>query len=116
MLLRQLLLIATSLIFSTNLLAQNDRISSGSTIDPTVVKGNTYAIIIGISEYKLVPSLQYAHKDAEAFEAFLLSEAGGNVPKSNIETFLNEKANRNNVADATIGFISFLPAMVIWKI
>ncbi len=100
MLLRQLLLIATSLIFSTNLLAQNDRISSGSTIDPTVVKGNTYAIIIGISEYKLVPSLQYAHKDAEAFEAFLLSEAGGNVPKSNIETFLNEKANRNNVADA----------------
>lgn len=69
-------------------------------VDSTNVKGNTYAIIIGISEYKLVPSLQYAHKDAEAFETFLLSDAGGKVPKSNIETFLNENANRNNVADA----------------
>ncbi len=68
--------------------------------DSTITKGNTYAIIIGISEYKVVPSLQYAHKDAQAFEDFLLSEAGGNVPRENIETFLNENANRNNVADA----------------
>lgn len=68
--------------------------------DSTTVSGNTYAIIIGLSEYKLVPSLQFAHKDAQAFEDFLLSDAGGKVPKSNIETFLNENANRNNVADA----------------
>ncbi len=68
--------------------------------DSTTVTGNTYAIIIGISQYKLVPSLQYAHKDAQAFEDFLLSDAGGKVPKANIETFLNENANRNNVADA----------------
>ena len=68
--------------------------------DSTTVTGNTYAIIIGISQYKLVPSLQYAHKDAQAFEDFLLSDAGGRVPKANIETFLNENANRNNVADA----------------
>ncbi|MBK8607574.1 MAG: caspase family protein [Chitinophagaceae bacterium] len=53
-----------------------------------------------ISQYKLVPSLQFAHKDAQAFEDFLLSDAGGKVPKANIETFLNENANKNNVADA----------------
>lgn len=68
--------------------------------DSTTVTGNTYALIIGISDYKLVPSLQYAHKDAQAFEDFLISDAGGKVPRGNIETFLNENANRNNVADA----------------
>lgn len=93
--------------------------------DSTTVTGNTYAIIIGISQYKLVPSLQFAHKDAQAFEDFLLSAAGGKVPKANIETFLNENANKNNVADAIsiiaksqdrgTGFISFLQDMEIWK-
>ena len=62
--------------------------------------GNTYAIIIGISDYKVVPDLQYAHKDAQAFESFLLSEAGGKVPRTNVETFLNEQAVRSNVGDA----------------
>ena len=69
----------------------------GDTTKPT---GTTYAIIIGLSKYKEVPSLQFAHKDAQAFEDFLLSEAGGKVPRTNIETFLNENASRNNVADA----------------
>ena len=62
--------------------------------------GNTYAIIVGISDYKVVPDLQYAHKDAQAFEDFLLTDAGGKIPKTNIETFLNENATRNNVGDA----------------
>ncbi len=62
--------------------------------------GNTYAIIIGISKYKSVPSLQYADRDAQAFEDLLMSDAGGKIPKTNIETFLNEHANRDNVADA----------------
>ncbi len=68
--------------------------------DTTATKGNTYAIIIGISNYKVVPDLQYAHKDAQAFEDFLLTDAGGKIPKANIETFLNENATRNNVGDA----------------
>jgi tetratricopeptide (TPR) repeat protein len=65
-----------------------------------VVKGNTYAIIIGLSNYKNVDDLQFADKDATSFENFLLSPAGGNVPKINIETFLNENAIRTNVGDA----------------
>jgi len=65
-----------------------------------LVTGQTYAIIIGISKYKEVPSLQFAHRDAQAFEALLTSPAGGNVPKANIEVFLDEEATRNNVADA----------------
>ena len=65
-----------------------------------LVTGQTYAIIIGISKYKAVPSLQYAHRDAQAFEILLRSAAGGSVPKENIELFLDENATRNNVADA----------------
>ncbi len=68
--------------------------------DTNIVKGNTYAIIVGISDYKLVPHLQFAHKDAQAFEKFLLSDAGGKIPQANVETFLNENATRSNVGDA----------------
>lgn len=68
--------------------------------DTTVVRGATYAIIIGISNYKNVTPLQYADRDAQAFESFLLSDAGGKVPTVNIETFLNDKATRTYVGDA----------------
>lgn len=68
--------------------------------DSTVVSGNTYAIVIGISKYKNVPSLQYADRDAQAFDDFLLSDAGGKVPATNIEEFLNENATRTNIGDA----------------
>lgn len=65
-----------------------------------LVGGQTYAIIIGISKYKEVPSLKFAHRDAQAFEKLLLSKAGGGVPREHIELFLDESATRNNVADA----------------
>jgi uncharacterized caspase-like protein len=68
--------------------------------DSAHAPGNTYAIIIGISDYKQVSDLQYADKDALAFQNFLLSDAGGKTPKTNIETFINENATRNNIADA----------------
>ncbi|MEO6612116.1 MAG: caspase family protein [Chitinophagaceae bacterium] len=68
--------------------------------DSARAPGNTYAIIIGISDYKQVSDLQYADKDALAFQNFLLSDAGGKTPKPNIETFINDNATRNNIADA----------------
>jgi tetratricopeptide (TPR) repeat protein len=68
--------------------------------DTNLVHGNTYAIIIGISNYKNVPHLKFADKDAAAFKNFLLSDAGGKVPKNHIETFLNSDAVRMNVGDA----------------
>lgn len=82
------------------LLAQPDERGGVTRADTVIAGGNTYAIIIGISDYKLVPDLQYAHKDAQSFEDFLLSDAGGKVPRANIETFLNEQAVRSNVGDA----------------
>ncbi len=82
------------------LAAQPDERGLKKKQDSSVVTGNTYAIIVGISNYKVVPDLQYADKDAQAFERFLLSEAGGKIPATSIETFLNEHATRTNVGDA----------------
>jgi uncharacterized caspase-like protein len=85
------------------LLAQTDNrgvLITNNTTDVNSIKGNTYSIIIGISNYKNVSHLQYADKDAQAFENFLLSNAGGKIPQENIETFINEKAVRANVGDA----------------
>ncbi|OQY96633.1 MAG: hypothetical protein B6D37_01545 [Sphingobacteriales bacterium UTBCD1] len=68
--------------------------------DSSVSKGTTYAIIIGISNYKNIAPLQYADKDAQSFQNFLLGDAGGKIPSANIETFLNGNATRTNVGDA----------------
>ncbi|MCF0075025.1 caspase family protein [Dyadobacter sp. CY261] len=55
---------------------------------------NTYAVIVGISEYQntALSTLQFADKDATMFAAYLQSKAGGNVPVDNIRLLLNENA------------------------
>ena len=60
------------------------------------------AVIIGISDYQDpgIPDLQFAHRDAEAFAAWLQSAAGGSVPPENIQLLLNEKATQARVAMA----------------
>ena len=56
--------------------------------------GNTYAVVIGISDYqdKDIPDLRFADKDAEAFANFLRSNAGGNLDNDHLKLLLNEKA------------------------
>lgn len=97
---RVITILSFLLVFLPALNAQPNERGGVTRADTVKAGGNTYAIIIGISDYKLVPDLQYAHKDAQAFEDFLLSEAGGKVPRANVETFLNEQAVRSNVGDA----------------
>ena len=97
---RLFLFIFFCLAFAGNNYAQPGERGLKAKQDSTAPAGNTYAIIIGISNYKNVSDLQFADKDAEAFENFLLSAAGGAIPKTNIETFLNENANRTNAGDA----------------
>lgn len=98
--LKRLLLVVICNVFAGFAYAQPGERGVGIKKDSAVKPGNTYAIIIGISQYKTVPSLQYADKDAQAFEDFLMSDAGGKIPRANIETFLNERAIKDNVADA----------------
>ena len=46
-------------------------------------KGNTYAVVIGISIYldTDIAALQFSNRDAVFFADFLMSESGGSVPK-----------------------------------
>ncbi len=59
------------------------------------LRHNTYAIVIGISQYapgNNIPSLQYAHRDAQEFANYLQSKSGGSVPAENIHLLLNQDA------------------------
>jgi tetratricopeptide (TPR) repeat protein len=64
--------------------------------DTTIVGPQTFAMIMGISEYKNVRPLAYADKDAIMFRDFLKSPAGGNLSDDNIYMLLNENATLAN--------------------
>ena len=64
--------------------------------DSTIKGSQTFAIIVGVSEYKYVRPLAYADKDAELFRDYLRSPAGGGVSNDNIFFLLNEQADNAN--------------------
>ncbi|TAL69218.1 MAG: tetratricopeptide repeat protein [Bacteroidetes bacterium] len=57
-------------------------------------------VVMGISKYMNVPSLQYADRDAMSFYQYLLSPAGGKADTNNIRLLLNEKATSYNFFEA----------------
>ncbi len=65
-------------------------------VDTGKTDGQTYALIIGISNYKYIRPLTYADRDAELFRDFLRSSAGGNLPNDNVFCLLNEEAKAGN--------------------
>jgi tetratricopeptide (TPR) repeat protein len=63
--------------------------------------GTTRAVVIGISTYgEGIRSLQFAHRDAEAFADFLRSKAGGELPDDHIRILLNQQATLAAIDDA----------------
>jgi tetratricopeptide (TPR) repeat protein len=60
--------------------------------------GKTWAILVGISDYKNIKDLQFADRDAEVFYGYLNEVA--KVPKENIFLFTNQRADRKNVFNA----------------
>lgn len=69
---------------------------------PVLTMGETYAIVVGISNYQDtgITDLKYAHRDAEAFVSYLRSAAGGAIPAQNIKLLLNEQATLAGLASA----------------
>jgi len=65
-------------------------------------KGVTRAVVVGISDYmdEEIPDLQYAHRDAAAFAAWLESSAGGSVPSKHLQVLLNEEATIGRIVEA----------------
>ncbi|ADB38981.1 caspase family protein [Spirosoma linguale] len=60
--------------------------------------GQTYAVVVGISDYKALSyatgDLRFADRDARQFAAFLQSKSGGSVPASNIRLLTNRQATQ----------------------
>ncbi|MBL7702131.1 MAG: caspase family protein [Ferruginibacter sp.] len=63
---------------------------------------NTYAIVIGISDYQDpgIPKLSFSNKDAILFADFLMSAPGGSVPKQNIKLLTDSAATIGEVDKA----------------
>ncbi len=65
----------------------------------------TYAVIVGISDYKILTpgkggDLRFADDDARLFAALLQSKAGGTVPTRNIILLTERQATRDNILRA----------------
>ncbi|MCO5269361.1 MAG: caspase family protein [Brumimicrobium sp.] len=78
--------------------AQGDRGSRAVPTHEDEIK-NTYALIIGISDYENLQSLQFADQDALAMEDFLSGEWGANIPKENIRLLLNNHAKNGDILE-----------------
>jgi tetratricopeptide (TPR) repeat protein len=81
---------------------------------PAVLKGKTYALLLGISRYKSVPQLNYADKDAESFAAYLQMPRGGSLrlcsetqtTDCEIRLIENEQATLARVSSEFESFVS----------
>jgi uncharacterized caspase-like protein len=76
------------------------------------VPGKTWALLIGISEYRNLPRdlwLQYPDADARAFRGFLESVPGGSVPSERILTLTNEQATTTAIRHAFSTFLKQQP-------
>ena len=62
-----------------------------------VNRSNTYAIVVGISDYQDLFDLQYADSDAERFAAYLSDSLGGEVKTENIMLLRNSDATKQNL-------------------
>ncbi|HTH30224.1 MAG TPA: caspase family protein, partial [Lacibacter sp.] len=65
-------------------------------------KGNTYAVVVGISRYQNsgISELRFANRDAQMFFDYLRSPAGGSVPQDNIRLLLDSTATNAAVYNA----------------
>ena len=93
------LILSILILFSIGLKAQPETRGIKPVKDTEQKTGNTWALVVGISQYADpgVPDLKYADKDALAFVKWLKSEAGGKVAEEHIKTLLNEEAKYTEI-------------------
>ncbi len=83
------------ILFSTIILAQS-AFAQQINLDNNGSK-RILALVIGISDYKYLNDLQFAHKDAEDFAEFLTSKDGLNLPKSDVRVYINDEATQSKI-------------------
>ena len=67
--------------------------------EPPTTGGQVFALLVGISDYKYAPKLQYAAEDAQSFYDFLVTDRGGKVSDQNIKLLKNNDATRSAIED-----------------
>jgi len=82
-------------IISTNSNAQTKGLTAIE--DQKEIAGSTKAVIVGVSDYKNVPKLTYAHTDAQLFYNYITSPAGGKIDPANVKLLLNDKATAGQI-------------------
>lgn len=68
-----------------------------------LAKGQTFALVVGISKYQRLPSnlqLKFAHADAETFSAHLQSPRGGSIPGENMKRLIDAEATTAAIRNA----------------
>ena len=65
-------------------------------------KGQVYAVIIGIGDYKdeRIPDLRFTEADAQGLYDLLTDPNYGGVPKENVKLLLHENATESNIENA----------------
>jgi hypothetical protein len=99
------ILLCYALQHLTKLHAQEHRGSHGVDFQKESTTGETYAIIVGISNYPFITPLNYAADDAILFYNFLLSQDGANINPNNIRLFLNNEATAAAIMTKGISWI-----------
>ena len=93
---------SNNLVFSVHVLANNtcflyyrvmNEVDKKSMYNPSY--SDSKALVIGVSDYKYVSPLEFAHKDAEAIADILRSTFS--FPNENVHVLLNEEASRENI-------------------
>lgn len=97
-------LLSPFLIFSQNFPAKTGfkGASPLTNIQPPIILNNTYAVVVGISDYQdpAIPDLRFADKDAEAFANYLRSNAGGKLDNDHLKVLINKEATMAQFATA----------------
>ncbi len=88
--------LAIFLVLASYSYAQTKGGKGENTAPQVAVKGESYAIIFGVSNYPGLTPLKYADKDATLFRDFLETPAGGSVKPENIFFRINENAKGAN--------------------
>lgn len=70
------------------------------------VNVDRWAIVVGVSKYEHNEwNLQYAHRDAEVFDAMLRSPIGGAFDDKHIVRLINDDATTRNITKALRSFL-----------
>jgi tetratricopeptide (TPR) repeat protein len=80
-------------------LERDDTAASGAALPGGVAVPRSYALVVGISQYRNMPdnSLQFADRDAESIYSILISPEGGNFRAENVHKLVGPQATLANL-------------------